>query len=260
MSKFGWLEYLALFVCLPLLIVLCYTNWRLLQNVKVLDHAVLEYRQTEIRLWARVRDSLGREELSLKALQELTQQRDKAFTQVEMMRQQAEQAFDEAKRQSEIAERLRQQRSKELDLMKDALGRIAETDRTPLGVLVQLGEDAFLFDFDKSDLGPENREILSRIAGVLLASYGYSLYVYGHTDDQGNAEYNMGLSERRAQSVKDYLVRVGIPEEIIESKGFGLTSPRLKGTSNEVRRKNRRVEIGVVDTVVEYQQEVVATN
>ena len=129
-----------------------------------------------------------------------------------------------------------------------------------MGVLVRLGEDAFLFDFDKSDLGPENREILSRIAGVLLASYGYSLYVYGHTDDQGNAEYNMGLSERRAQSVKDYLVRVGIPEEIIESKGFGLTSRRLNGTSNEVRRKNRRVEIGVVDTVVEYQQEVVATN
>ena len=153
-------------------------------------------------------------------------------------------------------ERLRRQRIAELDRMRDVLGLIAETDRTPMGMVVRLSEDSFLFDFDSAELRPENREILSRIAGVMLASYGFKAYVYGHTDDQGDATYNMKLSERRAASVRDYLVKAGIPGDIIESKGFGKSSPRVEGTSPAARRKNRRVEVGIVDTVIEYQRSI----
>ena len=88
---------------------------------------------------------------------------------------------------------------------------------------------------------------------MLLASYGYKLYVYGYTDDQGDPTYNQQLSERRASAVKAYMIEAGLPLEIIESKGFGQSSPRLKGTSQDARKRNRRVEIGVVDTVVEYK-------
>jgi outer membrane protein OmpA-like peptidoglycan-associated protein len=121
-------------------------------------------------------------------------------------------------------------------------------------MVVSLGEDRFLFDFDKADVKLENRELLSRIAGVLLASHGYRLYVYGHTDDVGTGEYNQDLSERRAKSVRDYLVKAGIPEEIIESKGFGKTSPRVPAKTRDARQKNRRVEIGVVDTIINYEK------
>ena len=93
---------------------------------------------------------------------------------------------------------------------------------------------------------------------MLLASYGYKIYIYGHTDDQGDAAYNQALSERRADSVRAYLVEAGVPQEILESKGFGKSSPRLRGTSRQARQKNRRVEIGIVDTVVEYTGEVPA--
>ena len=81
--------------------------------------------------------------------------------------------------------------------MHEALSQIAESQRTPMGMVVNLGQDSFLFDFDKAALRAENREILSRIAGVLLASHGYRLYVYGYTDDTGPESYNQQLSEKR---------------------------------------------------------------
>jgi outer membrane protein OmpA-like peptidoglycan-associated protein len=168
----------------------------------------------------------------------------------------SERAEAEAAQSRQEADELRKARERELDRMKEALSHIAETSRTPLGMIVSLGEDRFLFDFDKADLKPQNRELLSRIAGVLLASHGYKLYVYGHTDDVGTAEYNQDLSERRAKVVRDYLVEAGVPKDIIESKGFGKTSPRVPAKSRDARKKNRRVEIGVVDTIINYEKVV----
>ncbi len=137
--------------------------------------------------------------------------------------------------------------------MREALGRIAPTRRTASGMVVELANDSFHFDFDKADLRPQNREILSRIAGVLLASQGYRVFVYGHTDDTGTAEYNQVLSERRARSVADYLVAAGLPQDIMQVKGFGKTNPRAANNTPAGRQKNRRVEIGIVDSIIEYQ-------
>lgn len=249
-------ERIALFVCLPLLVLISYATWRLWQHVEMLDRSLLQSKQAEVSLLRQVRDAVGREELAGKALQQALAERDSALTETDKVREQARAAQAEADRQAQVAARLRRQRAAELDRMRDVLGMIAETDRTPAGMVVRLSEDSFLFDFDSDALRPENREILSRIAGVLLASYGYKLYVHGHTDDQGSAAYNQGLSERRAESVRRYLAKAGIPEDILEAKGFGQTSPRQPGTSKAARQKNRRVEIAIVDTVVEYSGEV----
>ena len=257
MPRRGRTERIALYVCLPLLILVCFATWRLWLHVNVLDESLVASKRTEISLLARVRDATGREALAGKALQQVILERDSARSELEHLRVQARLAQKEAERQSQIAEELRRLRNNELDRMRDALGMIAETERTAMGMVVQLGEESFLFDFDSADLRQRNREILSRIAGVLLASYGYSVYVYGHTDDQGNPGYNQVLSERRAGVVKDYLARAGIPRDIIESKGFGPSSPRVVASSPEARRKNRRVEIGIVDTIIEYKNEVV---
>ena len=170
----------------------------------------------------------------------------------ERYRGESEQARRDAERARIETARIRSQREAELDRMQQALSRIVETERTPMGMVVNLGEDSFLFDFDKSAIRPENREILSRIAGVLLASHGYRLYVYGHTDDVGAADYNRELSDRRARAVRNYLVHAGVPEAVVEAKGFGESSPSARGRSASARQKNRRVEIGVIDTVVHY--------
>jgi outer membrane protein OmpA-like peptidoglycan-associated protein len=178
-------------------------------------------------------------------------------------RTEAESAAERARREAEHARAvseqarieladLRRRRELELNRMQEALSRIAVTRRTPSGMVMELGSDSFFFDFDKADLRAENREVLSRIAGVLLASEGYRLFVYGHTDDIGTDEYNRDLSRRRADSVADYLVKAGVPGDIIARKGFGKSSPRVKQTTREAREKNRRVEIGIVDTIIDY--------
>jgi outer membrane protein OmpA-like peptidoglycan-associated protein len=151
------------------------------------------------------------------------------------------------------AERIRKEAEAEMSRLEEALGKIAETRRTALGLVMNLGEDKLKFDFDKSDLKPENRELLSRIAGILLTSSDYTLSVNGHTDDVGSDQYNQGLSERRAQAVYDYLIEAGVPVEIMTLQGWGKTKPLVEGTSNEARARNRRVELGIVNSRVKFR-------
>ncbi len=198
-----------------------------------------------------------------RALRVALEERDAARDEADRSRAAADAARDEAaaakkeaEREAEAAKRLEDQRAAELKVMRDALGVIAETEPTTTGMVVRLSEDSFLFDFDSSELRPENREILSRIAGVLLASYGYNVVVYGHTDDQGDAAYNQSLSLRRARAVRDYLVEVGVPEEIVDYQGRGEASLRVPAKTREARQKNRRVEISIVDTVIDYLRAV----
>ena len=70
----------------------------------------------------------------------------------------------------------------------------------------------------------------------------------GHTDSTGNAAYNLALSTRRANAVKDYLVSKGIEKNRVYTEGKGLTQPVADNRTREGRAKNRRVEIEVVGT------------
>jgi outer membrane protein OmpA-like peptidoglycan-associated protein len=151
------------------------------------------------------------------------------------------------------AERIRKEAEAEMARLEEALGKIAETRRTALGLVMNLGEDTLKFDFDKADLKPENRELLSRIAGILLTSSDYTLSVNGHTDDVGTDEYNQKLSERRARAVYDYMLEAGVPPEIITMQGWGKTKPLVEGKTNEARARNRRVELGIVNARVNFR-------
>ncbi|MDA0204923.1 MAG: OmpA family protein [Acidobacteria bacterium] len=190
-------------------------------------------------------------------------QRTRAEWERELARELAERAErDSARAEAEAArvqaglDNLRAARRRELDRMRDALAAIVETERTPLGMVMRLGEAALRFEFDSPQSRDEDRELLSRIAGVLLTSHGFRLYVDGHTDDQGPAIYNKDLSQRRAAAVRDYLVEAGIPKEVIEARGLGESSPRSQEATQEARGANRRVEIGLVDAIIEYEGDV----
>ena len=169
--------------------------------------------------------------------------------------QRAAQAHQQAQSAGDELARMRKAREEELNRMQEALAKVAATRRTPDGIVVDLSNDSFKFDFDKSALRPQNRELLSRLAGILLASHGYRLHIYGYTDDIGTEQYNQGLSERRAHAVYDYLALCGIEPDMMASRGFGKTSPRVRGTGEEAREKNRRVEIGIIDTSIHYGEE-----
>ena len=135
----------------------------------------------------------------------------------------------QANQAEQKAEEYRKQREEELQQLQGVLGQIAETHRTALGLVMTLGEKSIRFDFDKADIEPQYRDILNRIAGVLMTLKGYSIYVYGYTDDVGTQEYNLKLSGRRAQAVRDVLVQTGINSGLITTKGFGKSDPRAKG-------------------------------
>ncbi len=171
----------------------------------------------------------------------------------------AQAAADAARRAAGQAEaearRIRQEAETELTRLQEALGQIGETRRTALGIVMNLGSDYLKFEFDKAELKPEDRELLSRVAGILLTSHEYTVSVNGHTDDVGSAEYNQKLSERRAQAVRDYFEEAGLSPQILSVTGHGKERPLVTGTSDEARAKNRRVELGIVNTRIRYGRE-----
>jgi outer membrane protein OmpA-like peptidoglycan-associated protein len=167
-----------------------------------------------------------------------------------LAQQQAQAAQSEAAQARQTAEQYKQQREAELSRLQQALGQIAETRRTAMGVIMTLDSNSIRFDFDKAGLKPQYHEVLSRIAGVLMTLKGYRIYVYGYTDDIGTQAYNLKLSERRAETVREYLVKAGVDPDILSTKGYGKSDPRVPGNSPQARAVNRRVEIGIVDSTL----------
>ena len=168
--------------------------------------------------------------------------------QAELARQHAAAEQQRADHATQQAEEYRQAREAELAQLQQALGQIAETRRTAMGLVMTLDSKSIRFDFDKADIKPEYRDILNRIAGILMTLKGYTVAVYGYTDDIGTQTYNLQLSQRRAEAVRDFLVQAGISPKIMSAKGFGKSDPRVPGDSDQARAANRRVEIGIVDS------------
>jgi outer membrane protein OmpA-like peptidoglycan-associated protein len=144
------------------------------------------------------------------------------------------------------AEENRTQHADELQKLKQSLGQIAETRRTPDGVVLTLGEKSLRFDSGKSAIAPQYRAILNRVAGVLTPLKGYSIYVYGYTDDSGTKEHNLELSATRARAVRAALVKAGVDPSLISTKGFGKSKLLVRDSNAKARAANRRVEIGIV--------------
>jgi outer membrane protein OmpA-like peptidoglycan-associated protein len=167
-------------------------------------------------------------------------------------RQEAGSARETAAKAQAEADAIRKKAEAEVNRLEAALGQIAETRRTALGLVMNLGSDHLKFEFDKADLRPEDRELLSRIAGIIMTSHDYTISVNGHTDDVGSDAYNQKLSERRAEAVRDYLVKAGLPGEIFTVQGHGKSLPLVRGSSDAARAKNRRVELGLVNTRIRY--------
>lgn len=90
----------------------------------------------------------------------------------------------------------------------------------------QVLENIF-YDFDKATLRPESKEALDELVGILIENPNVTIELGAHTDRKGNEDYNMRLSERRAKSVIDYLMKSGIEEGRLTHKGYGETVPKV---------------------------------
>jgi OOP family OmpA-OmpF porin len=105
-----------------------------------------------------------------------------------------------------------------------------------------------LFDFDKAQLKAQGKNQLDGLLTKLKSLNWTAMTVVGHTDSTGPAAYNQGLSERRANSVKSYLVGQGLPAAAIQASGQGETAPTADNATAAGRAQNRRVEVEVVGT------------
>src|SRR4029077_13349161 len=100
--------------------------------------------------------------------------------------------------------------------------------------------DRVFFAFDRADISPEAREILSRQANWLRRYPNVTATIEGHCDERGTREYNLALGERRAQAAKNVLVASGIPASRISTISYGKERPAVVGSSEEAYAQNRR--------------------
>ncbi len=92
-------------------------------------------------------------------------------------------------------------------------------------------------------LSSKSNAALNEVAKILTDDANLKLSIEGHTDNVGKPDYNMTLSDNRANSVKQYLLKKGIDESRLVSQGFGLTQPVATNKTAAGRAKNRRVEM-----------------
>jgi outer membrane protein OmpA-like peptidoglycan-associated protein len=164
-----------------------------------------------------------------------------AKAQADVLKAKEEAAKAEAERAKKAAADLRAQ-------LLEQFNRILETRDTSRGLVVNMGD--VLFDFGKYDLRPDAREKLAKLSGIILGHPGLNLAIEGHTDNVGSDEVNQKLSEKRAETVRGYLIEQNLADNTVTSQGFGKTSPVADNSSAAGRQKNRRVEIVISGEVI----------
>jgi outer membrane protein OmpA-like peptidoglycan-associated protein len=152
---------------------------------------------------------------------------------------------DKAKASAAQSENLRQQAEKEKQELRarllQQLNSVLATRDSARGLIANMSD--VLFRSGSVELLPAARERLAKVSGIVLAYPSLHVSIEGHTDSVGSDEYNQDLSERRAQSVRDYFVRGGIPAGAVDARGFGKAEPVASNETSEGRQQNRRVEL-----------------
>jgi outer membrane protein OmpA-like peptidoglycan-associated protein len=151
---------------------------------------------------------------------------------------------DAAARDARAKAEIEQARQAAVALRAQLLGqfnRILETKDTSRGLVITMAD--VLFDTGKFDLRPPTREALAKVSGVILAHEGLKLEVEGYTDSTGSDQFNMTLSQQRADTVRGYLVQQGLAADAVAAKGLGKSMPVADNETAEGRKKNRRVEL-----------------
>jgi len=123
------------------------------------------------------------------------------------------------------------------------LNTILQTRDSARGLIVSMSD--VLFDTGKYSLKPGAREKLAKVAGILLAYPGLDIAVGGYTDNVGGDAMNQKLSEKRAGSVRDYLVQQGVATNSVTARGFGNSLAVATNDNATGRQQNRRVELVV---------------
>ena len=145
-----------------------------------------------------------------------------------------------------------QRKDLEKSLAKEIQAGQARIDTMPNHVVRVTMTNQTAFETNATAIKPGFETTMNKIADVVVRYGKTSLTVVGHTDNVGSNDYNQKLSERRAEAVRDYLIKAGLAPEILSVQGHGKSLPLVRGSSEAARAKNRRVELGLVNTQIRY--------
>ncbi len=127
--------------------------------------------------------------------------------------------------------------------LEERLNQILQTRDSARGLIINMSD--VLFDSGKFSLNPGAREKLAKVAGILMSYPSLNTQVGGYTDNVGSDDMNQTLSQNRAGSVRDYLVKQGVAAGSVSATGFGNSSPVASNDNSGGRQSNRRVELVV---------------
>jgi outer membrane protein OmpA-like peptidoglycan-associated protein len=204
-------------------------------------------REDQVRAEAARQAAIAQQNAATAQAERSRQEAEQARLQAEQARASAAAEAERARREVEEASRLRSQAEAEKAELRarlqQQLNLILETRESARGLIVNMSD--VLFDTAQHTLKPGAREKLAKMSGIVIAHPGLKLEVEGHTDSVGSDDYNQRLSERRADSVRSYLVGQGVPSNVITAKGFGESRPVASNDNGSGRQQNRRVELVV---------------
>lgn len=194
------------------------------------ERIVMAARQTEAR------QAMSQAEIARTEAQQAQQEAQAARSQAEQAQMQAEKARREAEAQLAAAEAAKAKAAKLQEEMT-----ALKAQQTERGMVLTLGD--VLFDTGRAELKPGAFDTLDRLASFMRDNPERSLKIEGHTDSVGSDAFNVGLSQRRAESVRAALVARGVEGGRIATEGLGKARPVASNDTAEGRQRNRRVEI-----------------
>jgi outer membrane protein OmpA-like peptidoglycan-associated protein len=176
-------------------------------------------------------------------LQQSEAQRQAALQQQQALSQQADQARLQAQQADAARLQAIQQAEAQRQRLLTQLNQVLQTRDSARGLIVSMSD--VLFDFNQATLKPGAKLRLAKVSGIILAYPDLKLEIDGFTDNKGTEEYNMGLSERRAKAVRDFLVTQGVGQDTVNTRGYGPSNPVASNATASGRQQNRRVELVV---------------
>ena len=222
---------------------------------KIADHERFEQQQAEAQAKAQAEQSQQQaQEAQQQAAQAAQQQaqaeaaRQAAMAQQQLAQAQAQQSQARAQQATQRADQAERQRAEMRTRLLNQLNTILQTRDTARGLVVNMSD--VLFATGRYELKPQAKLALAKIAGVLLAYPGMTLEVDGYTDSVGSEQTNERLSQKRADTVRDFLVQQGVSPSAISSRGFGEQEPVASNDTSTGRSMNRRVNLVVTGELI----------
>ncbi|HSO18613.1 MAG TPA: OmpA family protein, partial [Desulfosarcina sp.] len=187
-------------------------------------------------------------------LQARQKELDEKARQVDMARQEVQQAqikTQEMKRDAEKARKEAEEKAMEAELARQKAEQLEremadlKALKTERGIVLTLGD--VLFESGRATLMPGAMRTIDKLSDFLKKNPKRNIVIEGHTDDVGGDEYNLNLSQRRADSLRDALLARGIGGARILTHGYGENYPVASNSTAAGRQQNRRVEIIILD-------------